>query len=420
MTAAAVLVSDRRTTAPASGAEVFNLVCALGATFLTGFRYPLGYGVTAGLVVALVLLPVWVTSLRRFRGATLVVGLGALVALAGVWLTVFGSEQRTVEVLLAFSTTATYLSVVGGAGVLLWARTHLSLHTTGIVFGVGFLLSQLAYRGQWGANPWKFALVVPIAVISLSWAAGLRRRMVEVLVLTALAAASVVQDSRSAIGLFVLAALLTLWQAVPFGAGVRPRARAWRLVLLAAAVAAAVYNVGSAAAVEGYLGSAAQQRSISQMETSGSVLLGGRPELAATVALVRAEPWGFGPGAIPAPSDVLIAKDGMRSVHYDPDNGYVNHFMFGTQFRLHSVIGDLWAAYGVLGALWTLTVLVVLIASTAVAAAGRTAPAVVVWLVTLCAWNTFFGPFYGSAPALLAALGLALLPAQPRPYSSSR
>jgi hypothetical protein len=408
--------------APSPNVHTFNVLCALAAAFFTGLRYPLGYGVTPGVLVAVALLPVWVPKLRAYAGARLVVGLGALTLCAGVALTVFPPPGRIPDYELAVSTSLTLFGIVAGAGVLMWVRTHVSLATTTVVFGSGLLASQLVYRVHWGTNPWKFALGIPVALIVLGLAHATRRRFVEIGALLALGAICAVQDSRSAFAQFVLAAVLCLWVALPAKPTARRGQRAARLLVLGALLAGAVYNIGSTLVLEGALGEAAQARSIAQVDASGSLLLGGRPELAATVALMRDEPAGFGPGAIPTTRDVLVAKQGMRQVNYEPDNGYVDRFMFGGQFRLHSVIGDLWAAFGPMGALWALTALVALVVSTAVSAATRTVAAVVVWLTCMTAWNLFFSPLFGSSPTITAALGLALVSRQPaeRPYSSTR
>ena len=67
--------------------------------------------------------------------------------------------------------------------------------------------------------------------------------------------------------------------------------------------------------------------------------------MAATVALMRDHFTGYGLGVQPGYHDVLIAKAGFRSITYDPDNRYVDRYMFGTTFELHSVIGDMWPGW---------------------------------------------------------------------------
>ena len=58
---------------------------------------------------------------------------------------------------------------------------------------------------------------------------------------------------------------------------------------------------------------------------------------------------GFGVGENPTPGDAYVAKAGMAAIGYDPNNGYVEHDMFGSGFELHSVFGDLWAHCGLVG-----------------------------------------------------------------------
>ena len=71
--------------------------------------------------------------------------------------------------------------------------------------------------------------------------------------------------------------------------------------------------------------------------------------MAATRALFVHDPLGFGLGIIPSLTDITVAKTGMSAINYQPDNGYVERYMFGTQFEVHSVTGDLWALFGIPG-----------------------------------------------------------------------
>ena len=59
--------------------------------------------------------------------------------------------------------------------------------------------------------------------------------------------------------------------------------------------------------------------------------------------------------------DVQVAKAGMLHVDYDPENGYVEHFLFGTKIELHSTLGDLWAYAGPAGILLAGVCLVLLL-----------------------------------------------------------
>ncbi|WP_298459550.1 hypothetical protein [uncultured Cellulomonas sp.] len=392
-------------------AALLTRTVAVATVGLTGLRVPLPQGVVPGLVVAVLLAPVWLPALRHYRGARLLVALSVAAVLNGWWLHEWSAADHRVVLGLATGNTMLLAGIVGGAGVLLWARLHLSDAWVGVWLAAGLAGGELFQRGQWGTNPWKFAFVVPVALLVLSLARMTRQRVVEMGMLLALGVVSILQDSRSAFAIFALTATLILWQIVPVPVSTRRHSvlRDVRVMVLLALVAGAVYNAGTALLLEGSLGSAAQQRSEQQIQQSGSLLLGGRPELAATAALMRARPEGFGPGTIATPTDVVVAKTGMESIGYDTGNGYVERFLFGSQIRLHSVTGELWAYFGIAGLVLAVAVLVVLVAALASALSVRAASGVVLWLTCLTAWNAFFGPLYGSAAALLTTLGLVLV-----------
>ena len=61
-----------------------------------------------------------------------------------------------------------------------------------------------------------------------------------------------------------------------------------------------------------------------------------------------------------------MAKRGMAALGYNPENGYVENFMFGGRIELHSGVMDMWAAASIPGAL-----LLLLIAGMALAAMMR-------------------------------------------------
>lgn len=143
-----------------------------------------------------------------------------------------------------------------------------------------------------------------------------------------------------------------------------------------------------------------------QIETSGSLILGGRPEIAASAALVQDSIIGYGPGVAPNWEDVQVAKAGMITIGYDPDNGYVNSYMFGRGFELHSVAGNLWATFGLIGL--GLAALMAWqsfrsIQRGPVAGAGD---ALLLYLALRTLWNTFFAPWYASIPIVILLFGL--------------
>ena len=100
-------------------------VAGLGV-IVTAMRQEIYLNVTLGTLVAVALLPVWLPTFRRYRGATL---LGTLVVLcipAGVWLTSISAETRVTSARLLVASTLLLLNVLLGAGLILWAREHMA------------------------------------------------------------------------------------------------------------------------------------------------------------------------------------------------------------------------------------------------------------------------------------------------------
>lgn len=364
-------------------------------------------------VVGLAAAPMWIPSLRRFRGGIVLASMLIVTVAWGIALTKLqeplngGTSARTM-----LSISLLPVIILCGTGALLWAREHLSVRAVGLAAGSGLVLAGVL-GGSISASgfQWKSGLAIPLSVVVLALAAGARRWQAGLVVLVLLAVTNVLLDARSAFAICALTALLYLAQrSWSKRSGGSVRARAVSLLLAAAAAAAALYQAISHLLMSGYLGEEAQQRSIMQEELSGSMLVGGRPEMAATWALMKHRPAGFGAGAIASTEDVMVAKAGMWEINYQPDNGYVESFMFGDVIRLHSIIGDMWAYYGLVGLALTLLISIILAHALFVRLATGTASALTIFLIITTLWNIPFGPLWSSAPAIAVTLGLALLP----------
>jgi hypothetical protein len=109
----------------------------------------------------------------------------------------------------------------------------------------------------------------------------------------------------------------------------------------------------------------------------------------------------------------------MAELNYDPDNGYVERYMFGSGFELHSVVGDLWTRFGIVGIVLSVTIAVILLAGAGASIANRSATALVVYVVVKTLWNIPFSPVYSAVPLLMLAVGLCLLPVH-SPSTASR
>jgi len=258
---------------------------------------------------------------------------------------------------------------------------------------------------QLDENAWRFEYSLPVSVLALALAWRARRRWLEVVVALVLAAASALAGGRSTFAMLLVAAIVAAWQGTASKTKVGSRLR---VVLFGSALVFALYQVGQGLILDGYLGESAQARTEMQIQTSGNILLGARPEMGATLALMAHHPLGFGSGTLSSLADIRIAKTGMAALGYDPNNGYVNGYMFGTGYELHSVLGDAWAAFGLPGAALILLAIWYTSRSTVSLIARRAAPALIIYLAVRLMWNALFGPILAASQLTAVAVGLLL------------
>lgn len=394
-------------------ALLFSRGAALLTVLLVSFRIGLGEGVTVGHVLTLVLAPLWFPTLRRYTGGVWLGVVGLIATLSSIWLTIYASTDHGTTMNNTVANTLLITGSVAAIGVLFWARELLPTWLIGSVFGSGMLVDVVTHQQVLGYNAgsggqinvWKFAVAVPLAVLTLSLAQRANRRWVEVVVLLGLALASARFDSRSYFGEFLIAALLVVWQALPVGGR---RTSAARIVIFFGIVVAAIYNIGTSLILGGALGAETQARTLQQIQQSGSIITGGRPEMGATAALFLSRPFGFGAGTLADNADLIVAKNGMRQLNYDPQNGYVENFLFGKQIELHSMLGDLWSYAGLAGIAFGLLVAVLLTVIIGRSLAARAMSGLVIFVVVQTYWNLFFNPLLADAPVLVLALGLGL------------
>ena len=391
------------------GSGILLLVPAMAAA-ASAMRTTFGPGVSICLAVGIILMPVWVGTISKYRGMGWFFTVGAL---AVVWggATSFMETERTVSLSLFLTNTFTLLSMLVAAGMLLWSRDELGVGWTVMWFGVG-ALANVAIAGPNPANPWKYSLALPVTLLLLGFTSKLWARRGELVSLIMVAGISSISDSRSFTSFLLIAAAAVLWQFR------RPsstsRRRPWQAIVGLVLLVAGAYFLFQSLLLDGVLGQAAQQRSQAQIDTSGSLITGGRPEMGAAFALVTEHPLGYGSGTLPIPSDVWIAKSGMSELNYNPNNKYVEVFLFGGHYEVHSVVGDLWIMFGPLGALLVLFIVGYGVYSTAGALTTRTASAALVLLTALGAWDMLFSPWLTSYRTLSLLIALAALPAMDR------
>lgn len=383
-----------------------TVLIASAAAVSAALWFPIAHGVTVCLAACVALAPVWWRAAGEYLFGRAVIVVGVLAGVWGVILTLVG-QSRDVSISIMQGHTLNLLAFVGSIGMLLWCRSQLGIGRTAMWFGVGSLANVLV-MGIDGENPWKFSFAVPVALVILGVASVTNRRGIEIVVFIGLGTMSLVSDSRSMTAFFALAIPVVVWQLI--GAEKRRESRPWQAIIWLSALAFGAYNLFQSLLLDGVLGQAAQQRTALQVERSGSLILGGRPEAGAAAALVAARPVGYGSGTQPSSTDIWTAKSGMSALGYDPDNGYVDEYMFGYKYEVHSVLGDFWIRFGPLGAALTLLLVGVAIYAVARAVSARECPGVVVYLLLLGTWNVFFSPALPSMRTLALLFALAAIP----------
>lgn len=384
-------------------------IVAGSVAVLTGLQLALPVGLTMTAIVSLLLCPVWLPVLRAYFGARTLITLSFVAIVSGLILTGINAADHQVSPFLLTENSAMLANIALGLGLLLWCRHVIGAPRLALMLALGMLLS-IPLHGAEDGNLWRFTLSIPIAVFTLAVAAQSGNRPLELTSLLALAAISVLNDARSGTTILLITAIVVVWQLLPLPrSGGLVRGRSTLGVLLTIGITVAVVStIAMSLITNGVFGELTKARTLAQIESSGSVLLGGRPELGASFALFAADPSGFGSGTLAAPIDIVIAKAGMADLGYNPDNGYVERYMFGGGFEVHSVLGDLWLRYGIVGLTLALVLLTLTIRSVVRRIRFNIASALVVYLGIRMLWNLLFSPLTASALLITVFLAIAL------------
>jgi hypothetical protein len=404
-TAVAAAVPDRARTP-----QTFAPIVAVFSVVLVGANFSVKYGITVAAVPVILLAPVWIAALGRHAGARLVIATAGAAVIAGMILSRISSADHATGHSQTISSAMLVVSGFGAVGVLLWCGEVLGRRPTIVLYGLAFALAQVMDHASWADNPWKHGFAFPATVVALALASKARTVGPTLVTLAVAGLLSIANDYRSFFAFCVIVALLVVWQEFSRSTS-RTRHRFAPLLLLGALGIAAYYAV-TTLLVEGYLGPEVQERSIEQIDASGSLLVGGRPEWAATIRLMSEHPWGYGFGVAPNAADVSVGDAGLLSVNINPDYGY-NVYMFAGQFRLHSIAADLWASTGVIGIVLGLVVFGTLAHWLAVGLESRRLDALTIILVVIASWDLVFSPIFTSLKDVTVALFLVLSLAPP-------
>jgi hypothetical protein len=394
-------------------------IIAVIVLVLIGLRLDLPLGITVGYLAAAALIPLWLPTLGRYRGALTLMLSGFVAVGSGIWLSVLAAPTH---VIVASELAGNSIGLVGllcSCGFVLWTRSVLPDSWVALWFGLGLLGSVTTDNARFFDNPWRFGFSFAVTVVLLAIAHILDRRWFDLLAVLGLTVLSMITDARSSFAILLLTLILVAWQMRPTSRLRSLRMRSGAGVVVALGVlAVVVYNLGQAAIVAGLFGEATRARTVDQLNTAGSLILGGRPELAATASLMTHQPYGFGAGTLLNPTDLLAAKTGMASINYAPNNGYVENYMFGGNIELHSVVGDLWARFGIPGVLLAVVILFLVLRGVGAAVAANRASGILLFLAVNTVWVFFFGPLYTAVRLLILVLALTLIPkgsAAPKP-----
>jgi hypothetical protein len=381
-------------------------VFAVALCVLIGLRLVVPYNAPIGGLVGLLLLPLWLPLLSRMRLFVTLAALLSMAAVSGLLLSWWFSAERVAAPSSLVERSALALCLLGAVGALLWARTVVGVSTVSIAFGVGMALGIAGDID--GTVTWRFTLSIPLTILFMAVAARDGRLAPQLTVLLILAALGVANDARSNTAMLFLAAVVLIWQRIGTATGTARR-RAGNIIGVAL-FGVAVFFIAQAAILEGFFGEATRDRTQAQIDESGSLLLGGRPEIAASDALIRLHPFGMGSGTIASPADVTAAKSAMAAIGYDPNNNYVERFMFGGGIEVHSMLGDFWLWFGLPGL--AVCAVIATIAGLGVERALRdgACTALAVYLATRLGWDLVFSPAASAMKTLPLALVVLAVP----------
>jgi hypothetical protein len=379
-------------------------IAAVGVV-LVGLDVQIKQGVTTGTVAMLVLAPVWARTTLRLRGAKALFVLLVAAIVSGRVLGYMSAadhdlSSKTATFMLALVTTG-----LGSVGLMVWATTIVGTPAVVLLFALGDQLNNLLHPYQWASDPWKFGFALPVTLMVMALLAR-RSARANIGALAALGAVSVLFNYRSFFGFCALSALILLWQAAT--ASSRRRISKASPLLLIAALAISLYFTVSSLLVNGTFGTELQQRSVAQIDASGSLIVGGRPEWSATLQLMRMQPFGFGLGVVPNSDDLNAGKAGFASINVDYNNGYVENYMFGGDYHMHSVIADLWTHFGLIGLALAAFVMFLLLRHLSVTLAAHGAAPLVIFMTAIALWDLGFGPIFTNLKDVVLALVLVL------------
>lgn len=388
------------------GSRALQLIIAVMVPVGVALDLSVGHYVTTAMLATFLTLPIWLPSFIRVPAGALVMfgWFGFLVS--GFLLDWVVVADHVVERRSAFVIALTFSMNFASVGALYWSSRKIGINWVIAIYAGVWLLDTLSQPSSWADNPWKYGFVMPVSLLVFSTIDRQRSTTLKILAVLILAAVSATNDSRSVMAVFLLTAVALAWQRIRLRE-VRDPSLAMFLSG-AVAIAFGAYYLLTRLLVSGALGAGLKERSERQVEASGSLLLGGRPEWTVTMRLFRERPWGFGIGATPSQADYELGREGFASIHLSSQENYLKNYVFDKVFSLHSILADMWSAAGLFGVLVVLTIAWLLLSSMASELAHRTCGATQIFVTALALWNLGFSPYYSNLPEVMLAVAVAI------------
>jgi len=364
-----------------------------------------------GGVIALILTPVTLPALwRDRRGRWLLIALLALVPSG--WLVAQASllqdRGRTFNAGIFLYQAALPVGLLASLIGAYWCITKLGLQRFLLLSFTGLLVAAPFFYTRLDDNPWKYGLALPVSMLMILLLAR-NRLLLGVVVAPLLVAVSITANFRAWVAMLVLAIALAVFARTR--STVPSASKVAALGFVAVATGMAIGWLVTQASAAGILGDYLEQRTTVQLESAnGNLLLGGRPEWGAAIALWRENPIGIGIGVAPSSDDYWLA---IRSMPLS-SRGLQEISVVAKAFKeglvnFHSTFWTFWGVYGAAGVLFAVLALTYLgramMASTA-AISSVALRASVALLMLAAIWDILFSPTV--VPQLAIALAAAL------------
>ena len=170
-----------------------TLLLAEFGVVVAGFDLQVFRGVTAALLVALVLVPLWIIPVRGYEFAKAVLALSVLAIAAGWLLSQHAAVDHVVSAVVRAQAFGLLLSGTAVFVLVLWARSLMPTHRIVVLYGSGALVAALAQ----GQTSWKFHLALPTTLVVLGLLEGQGRRFGAAVAVLVLGVLGVLDDGRS-------------------------------------------------------------------------------------------------------------------------------------------------------------------------------------------------------------------------------